>query len=357
VTHPVSSAARHAPAVQSGTALLEVRDLTVHFRTPRGTLRAVDGVSFRLEPGQMLGLVGESGSGKTVLSRALIGLTPRRAVEKIAGEISYLGRDLRGLGESELRKVRGREIAMVFQDPMTALNPVMKVGTQIGESLRYHLGMTRSAARRRAIELLDRVGIPSPARRVSDYPHQLSGGMRQRVVIAIALSCQPKLLIADEPTTALDVTVQAQILDLLQELQREQHMAVILVSHDLEVVGGRADHIAVMYAGRIVEHAPAHALFDATRMPYTEALLRSVPHLEAPSHTRLETIPGRPPSLVTPVVGCRFEPRCNRAASRCREAEPSLVAEPADPEHTYRCWYPIGLTAAPPAAPAADRVD
>jgi oligopeptide/dipeptide ABC transporter ATP-binding protein len=357
VTHPAPSAARHGPALPSGTALLDVRDLTVHFRTPRGTLRAVDGVSFRLEPGQMLGLVGESGSGKTVLSRALIGLTPRRAIEEISGEISYLGRDLRGLGESELRKVRGREIAMVFQDPMTALNPVMKVGTQIGESLRHHLGMTRSAARRRAIELLDRVGIPSPARRISDYPHQLSGGMRQRVVIAIALSCQPKLLIADEPTTALDVTVQAQILDLLQELQREQHMAVILVSHDLEVVGGRADHIAVMYAGRIVEHAPAHALFGATRMPYTEALLRSVPRLEAPSHTRLETIPGRPPSLVTPVVGCRFEPRCNRAGSRCRETEPSLVTEPADPEHTYRCWYPVGLTPAPPAAPAADRVD
>jgi oligopeptide/dipeptide ABC transporter ATP-binding protein len=357
VSQSARSAPPHARAHPSGTPLLEVRDLTVHFRTPGGVLRAVDGVSFRVEPGEMLGLVGESGSGKTVLSRALLGLTPRRAIEKISGEVSYLGHDLRGLDESELRKVRGRQIAMVFQDPMTALNPVMKVGAQISESLRYHLGLTRSAARRRAIDLLERVGIPSPERRISDYPHQLSGGMRQRVVIAIALSCEPKLLIADEPTTALDVTVQAQILDLLQELQREQHMAVILVSHDLEVVGGRADHIAVMYAGRIVEYAPAHALFAATRMPYTEALLRSVPHLDAPSHTRLEAIPGRPPTLVGPVVGCRFEPRCNRAESRCREVEPSLEADATDPGHTYRCWYPVGAAPTPPNPPAADRVD
>jgi oligopeptide/dipeptide ABC transporter ATP-binding protein len=327
----------------TGTPLLEVDDLLVHFRTPRGTLRAVDGVSLRLEPGEMLGLVGESGSGKTVLSRALLGLTPRRAIETISGEVRYLGRDLRGLPERELREVRGREIAMIFQDPMTALNPVMKIGTQIGESLRHHLGLSRAEARRRAVELLDRVGIPSPARRISDYPHQLSGGMRQRVVIAIALSCSPKLLIADEPTTALDVTVQAQILDLLQELQREQRMAVILVSHDLEVVGGRADRIAVMYAGRIVEQATARAVFEATRMPYTEALLRSVPRLDAPSHTRLEAIAGRPPSLTDPITGCRFGPRCTRFATRCGEAEPSLVADAADPDHAYRCWYPVGL--------------
>jgi oligopeptide/dipeptide ABC transporter ATP-binding protein len=323
------------------TPLLEVRDLFVHFRTPAGTVRAVDGVSFRLAPGEMLGLVGESGSGKTVLARAVLGLTPRQAVARLAGEVRYLGRDLRGLAEDELRQVRGREIAMVFQDPMTALNPVMKIGAQLAEPLRHHLGMSRAEARARAIELLDRVGIPSPARRVSDYPHQLSGGMRQRVVIAIALTCGPKLLIADEPTTALDVTVQAQILDLLQDLQLEQHMAVVLISHDLEVVGGRADHIAVMYSGRIVEQAPARAVFDAPRMPYTEALLRSAPRIDQPSHTRLEVIPGRPPRVDSPLVGCRFAPRCGLAQDRCRSSEPVLASDTTAPDHLYRCWYPV----------------
>jgi peptide/nickel transport system ATP-binding protein len=327
--------------------LLEVRDLTVSFRTERGLLRAVGGISFRIDTHEIVGVVGESGSGKTVSLMSVMGLIndPNAVIE---GSIVFKGRELHGLSKRALRSVRGREIAMIFQDPMTALNPVMKVGTQIGESLRHHLGLSRRAARRRAVELLDRVGIPSPARRIADYPHQLSGGMRQRVVIAIALSCEPKLLIADEPTTALDVTVQAQILDLLQELRREQHMAVILVSHDLEVVGGHADRIAVMYAGRIVEQAPARTLFEATRMPYTEALLRSVPHLDAPSHTRLAAIPGRPPSLDDPATGCRFEPRCSRAATRCREAEPALVTDAADADHLYRCWYPVG---SPPTAP------
>ena len=324
-----------------GAPLLEVEDLVVHFRSPAGTVRAVDGVSFRVAPGEMLGLVGESGSGKTVTARAILGLTPRNAVEQVAGAVRYLGRDLRGLGENELREVRGREIAMVFQDPMTALNPVMKIGTQLAEPLRHHLGMSRAEARARAIELLDRVGIPSPERRASDYPHQLSGGMRQRVVIAIALSCGPKLLIADEPTTALDVTVQAQILDLLQDLRREQQMAVVLISHDLEVVGGRADHIAVMYAGRIVEQAPARAVFGTPRMPYTEALLRSVPRLDQPSHTRLEVIPGRPPRLDGPLPGCRFATRCGRVQDRCRSSEPVLASDAAAPDHLYRCWYPV----------------
>jgi oligopeptide/dipeptide ABC transporter ATP-binding protein len=325
----------------AGTTLLDVRDLVVHFRVPGGTVRAVDGVSLRVAPGEMLGLVGESGSGKTVLARAVLGLTPRRAIERLSGEVLYLGHDLRASSEQELREVRGREIAMVFQDPMTALNPVMKVGAQIAEPARHHLGMSRAQAWAYAIELLDRVGIPSPARLASDHPHRLSGGMRQRVVIAIALSCRPKLLIADEPTTALDVTVQAQILDLLQDLQRDQPMAVLLITHDLEVVAGRADRVAVMYAGRIVEQAPARDVFERARMPYTEALLRSVPNLDLPSHTRLEVIPGRPPRLDAPVTGCRFAPRCNRVAARCREAEPALAGDGGDPAHLYRCWYPV----------------
>jgi len=345
---------RSEPA-EGGAAVLEVENLTVHFRTPRGVVQAVDSASLTVGAGEMLGLVGESGSGKTVMSRAILGLTPRGAVETVSGSIRYHGRELCGLPEPDLRKVRGREIAMVFQDPMTALNPVMKIGTQISEPLRQHLGLSRAQAHRRAVELLDQVGIPSPSQRASDYPHHLSGGMRQRVVIAIALSCEPTVLIADEPTTALDVTVQAQILDLLQRLQRERQMAVILVSHDLEVVGGRADRIAVMYAGRIVEQAPADALFAHPRMPYSAALLRSAPRLDLPGHSRLSAIPGRPPSPIDPPPGCRFAPRCDRAADRCRAEEPVLVAEAlatsvlgrrigadaATPSHTYRCWYPI----------------
>jgi peptide/nickel transport system ATP-binding protein len=328
------------PAVEA-PPLLAVEDLVVHFQSPAGTVRAVDGVSFGVAPGEMLGLVGESGSGKTVLARAILGLTPRNAVERVSGEVRYEGRDLRGLSERDLREVRGREIAMVFQDPMTALNPVMKIGAQLAEPLRHHLRMSRAEARSRAIELLARVGLPSPARRAGDYPHQLSGGMRQRVVIAIALSCGPKLLIADEPTTALDVTVQAQILDLLQDLRREERMAVVLISHDLEVVGGRADRIAVMYAGRIVEQATARAVFETPRMPYTEALLRSVPRLHDPSHTRLEVIPGRPPRLEGLLAGCRFAPRCPRAQGQCETAEPALTSDEGAPDHLFRCWYPV----------------
>ena len=314
--------------------LLQVADLRVEFRTERGLLRAVDGVSFRLEAGRTLGIVGESGCGKTVLSRSLLRLNP---VE--SGRILFDGRDLVTMDESELRAVRGRDLSIVFQDPMTSLNPVLTIGAQIAETLTHHLDLSRRAARARARDLLAAVGIPSPDRRLGEYPHQLSGGMRQRVTIAMALACEPRLLIADEPTTALDVTVQAQILDLLKQQQRERGMAMILVSHDLGVVAGRTDEIAVMYAGRIVERAPTRELFARTRMPYTEALLRAIPRLEQASHTRLLAIGGRPPDLVSPPPGCRFAPRCARAQERCRHEEPALQAD-SMPDHDYACWYP-----------------
>ena len=308
----------------------------MEFRTERGRLRAVDGVSFELEAGRTLGLVGESGCGKTVMSRSLLKLHP-----VAGGRIVFDGRDLLTLDEAELREVRGREISIVFQDPMTSLNPVLTIGEQIVETLTHHLRMGRRAARDRARELLAAMGIPSPGARLGEYPHQLSGGMRQRVTIAMALACEPKLLIADEPTTALDVTVQAQILDLLQRQQAERGMAMILVSHDLGVVAGRTDDIAVMYAGRIVERAPTGLLFARPRMPYTESLLRAVPRLDLPSHTRLLAIAGAPPDLVDLPPGCRFQPRCPRAGERCRVEEPDLTRT-ADAEHWYACFYPVG---------------
>ena len=323
------------------TPLLQVCDLRVEFRTDRGPLGAVDGVSFELEAGRTLGIVGESGCGKTVLSRSLLRLNPIAG-----GSVIFDGRDLVALEEEELNEVRGRDISIVFQDPMTSLNPVLTVGYQIAESLTYHLKMSRAAARVRAGELLAAVGIPSPDARLNEYPHQLSGGMRQRVTIAMALSCEPRLLIADEPTTALDVTVQAQILDLLKQQQRQRGMAMILISHDLGVVAGRTDEIAVMYAGRIVERAPTQVLFDRPRMPYTEALLRAIPRLDQPSHSRLLAIGGRPPDLVEPPPGCRFAPRCEYARDRCRVDEPAL--EPAlDPGHSFACWYPVSAAAGP----------
>ena len=307
----------------------------MEFRTDRGPLRAVDGVSFELEAGRTLGVVGESGSGKTVMSRSLLKLHP-----VAGGRIVFDGRDLLTLDEAELRGVRGREISIVFQDPMTSLNPVLTIGEQIVETLTHHLRLGRRAARDRARELLAAMGIPSPAARLGEYPHQLSGGMRQRVTIAMALACEPKLLIADEPTTALDVTVQAQILDLLQRQQAERGMAMILISHDLGVVAGRTDEIAVMYAGRIVERAPTGLLFRRARMPYTESLLRAVPRLDLPSHTRLLAIAGAPPDLAALPPGCRFQPRCPRARERCPVEEPALVRS-ADGDHWFACWYPV----------------
>ncbi|MDA1101483.1 MAG: ABC transporter ATP-binding protein [Proteobacteria bacterium] len=317
--------------------------------TERGLVRAVDGVSFTLKQGVTLGLVGESGCGKTILSRTLMGLLPPSARISAQARILFNGRDLRGLGEKQLRAIRGREVAMIFQDPMTSLNPVMKVGAQISETLVYHLGMTKAEAHARGVELLRAVGIATPERRIEQYPHQLSGGIRQRVAIAIALACEPKLLIADEPTTALDVTVQSGILDLLREQQRERNMSMILITHDLGVVAGRTDEIAVMYAGKMVERASTKALFGNTRMPYTRALMESIPQLDYPTHTRLKTISGQPPNLIYPPPGCRFAPRCSRAEARCREDEPALDSDGAA-DHTFACWRPVGTPVVETAA-------
>jgi peptide/nickel transport system ATP-binding protein len=320
--------------------LLQVEDLRTHFNAEVGIVKAVDGVSFTLERGKTLGIVGESGSGKTILSRSIMGLLPPKNVIR-SGSVLYEGTQIAGLGPQAMRSIWGTEMAMVFQDPMTSLNPVMKIGKQITESLVFHLSMDKGEARQTAIALLASVGIPEPAQRFDEYPHQLSGGMRQRVMIAIALACGPRLLFADEPTTALDVTVQSQILDLLQRQQAERNMALVLVTHDLGVVAGRTDEIAVMYAGKVVEKAPTSVLFADMKMPYTEALLRSIPKLENRSHTRLAVIPGRPPDLVNPPSGCNFSPRCPYAQPKCFEEEPTLMPA-ATPGHEFACWYPVG---------------
>jgi peptide/nickel transport system ATP-binding protein len=328
------------PAHEGHGALLEVEDLKTYFRTERGLVKAVDGVSFTIDRGRTLGVVGESGSGKTVLSRSVMGLlSTKRAVR--SGKVIFDGRDITNLPASAMRKVWGAEMAMVFQDPMTSLNPVMKIGRQLTEGLRAHLDMDKGEARETAIALLRSVGIPEPDRRLDQYPFEMSGGMRQRVTIAIAISCGPKLLMADEPTTALDVTVQAQILNLLQDKQRERFMAMILVTHDLGVVAGRTDDIAVMYAGKIVEKAPTRTLFAEMRMPYTEALVKSIPRVTNSSHTRLLAITGRPPDLISPPRGCNFAARCPYAQARCLEEEPPLQS-PDGSDHEYACWYPVG---------------
>ena len=321
--------------------LLRVRNLGTRFRTEHGWLRAVDGVSFDLPAGKTIGIVGESGSGKSVLSRTVMGLLPSNADVAPEAEVIFEGRDLRKLSERELRQVRGREVAMIFQDPMTSLNPVMPIGKQIAESAIHHLGLNKSQARDLAIELLREVGIPLPEQRVDEYPHQLSGGMRQRVAIAIALACQPKLLIADEPTTALDVTVQAEILDLLRREQIDRNMSMILITHDLGVVAGRTDIVGVMYAGQIVEQAETQDLFLNMRMRYTEALLNSIPKLEDDPHTRLETVGGRPPDLVTPPPGCRFAPRCQYADDKCQREKPALSVGEGLVNHAFACWHPM----------------
>ena len=320
------------------TDLLEVRDLRTWFHTDRGIVKSVDGISFSLKRGEVMGLVGESGSGKSITGFSLIGLIDRPGRIEQGSSIRFGGRELVGLDERELRGIRGKDISMVFQDPMMTLNPVVRIGRQITESLHAHLGLNRTDARDHAIELLANVGMPEPATRLRAYPHELSGGMRQRVSIAIALACNPKLLIADEPTTALDVTIQRQILDLLSTLQAEHDMAMVIISHDLGVVAGRADDVVVMYAGQIVEQGPTRTLFHHTRHPYTAALLGSIPRMETPTHSRLTIIPGRPTSAIDP-VGCRFAGRCRYAQPRCLNEEPDLVTTD---DRSYRCFFPVG---------------
>ena len=311
-------------AIESASPLLKVRDLVVEFNTDQGVVRAVDGVSFELNAGDTLGLVGESGCGKTVTGLALLGLVPAPPGRIVSGSIEFMGRDLVTLHENELRKIRGSEIAMIFQEPMTALNPVFRIGNQMMDVLRLHQGLTRSQAKAAAIEMLAKVGIPEPASRIDDYPHQLSGGMRQRVMIAMALSCGPKLLVADEPTTALDVTTQAQVLEQITKLQREFGMAMILVTHDLGVVAETCQRAVVMYCGRIVENSPIAALYSTPRHPYTSGLLASIPRLRDERVSELPVIPGMVPDLLNLPRGCRFADRCNKVQEQCREAIPPL---------------------------------
>ena len=318
--------------------LLKLEELTVSFSTPRGELYAVRGVSISVNPGESLGVVGESGSGKTVLSRATMGLLPSTATR--GGKVLYEGENLLEKSPKEVRNLWGTGMAMIFQDPMTALNPVRRIGNQVMESLIIRQGLDKKAAKAKAIELLKRVRIPDPEGMLRKFPYQLSGGMRQRIMIAIAVSCNPKMLFADEPTTALDVTVQAQVLDLLDELRREFNMGMILVTHDLGVVAGHTDKIAVMYAGNLVEYAATPELFANMKMPYTEALLQSIPRLETPTGSRLPVIEGRLPDPTSTAPGCSFANRCPYVQDKCRNETPPLTD--GGNGHFYRCFFPIG---------------
>jgi len=318
--------------------ILEVEDLEVRFATARGTVHAVNGITFDIAPGETLGIVGESGCGKSVTSLAILGILARNG-RVTNGRALFGGRDLIRLSDRELREIRGREIAMIFQDPMTSLNPVLTVGRQIREALETHFGMERKEANARAAELLDQVGIPSPDLRLKDYPHQFSGGMRQRAMIAMALACEPKLLIADEPTTALDVTIQAQILDLLRKLVKDRDTALILITHDLGVVAGMCERVNVMYAGLFVEAAPADVIFARPRHPYTLGLLQSVPRLDAGRRQRLTPIEGAPPGMLVPPTSCPFAPRCRFEVEQSRKENPKLVE--IEPGHFVACFNPV----------------
>jgi oligopeptide/dipeptide ABC transporter ATP-binding protein len=314
--------------------LLEIRSLTTHFLTEDGVVRAVEDVSFDIFPGEIVSLVGESGCGKSVTGLSILKLIPSPPGQIVNGEVFFEGRNLLALEEREMERVRGNEISMIFQEPMTSLNPVFTIGNQIMEAIELHQKIDKKEARQRAIEMLDRVRIPSPEVRIDSYPHQLSGGMRQRAMIAMALSCQPRLLIADEPTTALDVTIQAQVLRLLKEIQREMGMAVILITHDLGVVAEIADRVAVMYAGRIVESGPIESIFGQMRHPYTRGLLESIPQLEE-KKKRLNAIPGQVPNPTDLPAGCKFHPRCSLRIDECQKGEPPLFQVQGN--HYSRC--------------------
>ncbi|MHB1987514.1 MAG: ABC transporter ATP-binding protein [Acidimicrobiales bacterium] len=322
--------------------ILEVSQLRTEFHLRKANVGAVDGISFTVAPGECVGLVGESGCGKSTAGLSIMQLLPN--VGHIVGEssIKLNGRELVGLSEKELQKVRGNEVGMIFQDPMTSLNPTMTIGRQIAEGVRIHRGVSRKEAQDRALEVLTLVGMPRPSERLAYYPHQLSGGLRQRVMIAIALACEPQLIIADEPTTALDVTIQAQILNLIDDLRQRLHTAVILITHDMGVIAGRTDRVMVMYAGKIVEGAETGELFHKMRHPYASALLQSIPKLEQDSTQRLYNIPGIPPDLAQKLDNCRFNPRCPNATERCRTEEPPLEQDSANPEHEFACFHPVG---------------
>ncbi len=338
--------------------LMEVKDLVTRFYTQEGTVYAVNGVSYTLEEGETLGVVGESGSGKSVHSLAIMGLIPSPPGKVENGEVIFRGRDLLRLSSEEMRLVRGAEIAMIFQDPMTSLNPVLTVGSQIAEALKLHMGMNNAEARKRTAELLSLVGIPDAEARLDHYPHQFSGGMRQRVMIAMGLSCNPKLLIADEPTTALDVTIQAQIIDLIKRLRDEFGMAIIWISHDLGVVAGIADTVNVMYAGIIVERGPVNEVFSDTRHPYTLGLLSSLPRLdEDKGSRRLTSIEGSPPDMRRPLTGCPFVPRCPFRRDVCVDHVPPLEPVPdATSNHTMACWVDVRTNELRPEALAVQGV-
>jgi peptide/nickel transport system ATP-binding protein len=321
--------------------LLEVDDLKTYFYTRDGVVRAVDGVSFTVYPGETLAVVGESGCGKSVTSLSILRLIASPPGQIVSGRLMFQGRDLRGLSDEAMRQVRGNEISMIFQEPMTSLNPVLTIGRQIAEALVLHRGMTQAQALERAVEMLTLVNIPEAARRIEQYPHQLSGGMRQRVMIAMALACNPRLLIADEPTTALDVTIQAQILDLMRGLKEKTGAAIVLITHDLGVVAETAERVVVMYAGRKVEEAPVDALFERPLHPYTRGLMAAIPRLDVDAESggrrpRLQEIPGLVPRLTQPMVGCAFASRCSLATDRCRAEAPPVVD--AGGGHTVACW-------------------
>jgi len=316
--------------------LLEVKDLTTYFFIGAGVVRAVDGVSYDVREGETVALVGESGCGKTVSALSVMRLVAAPAGRIVAGQILFKGRDLLALDEEGMRRVRGREIGMVFQEPMTSLNPVLSIGRQVTETVEIHLGMTPAQARARAVELLGLVGIPDPARRLAQYPHQFSGGMRQRIMIAMALSCNPSLILADEPTTALDVTIQAQILELMKDLSRRLGVAMLIITHNLGVVARYADRVNVMYAGKIIERGTAREIYANPRHPYTLGLLRSVPRLDEPRKSKLNPIEGQPPDLMRLPAGCAFSPRCRYAVDRCTSDVPPLL--PVGDGHDAACW-------------------